>query len=53
MQFLVAVGLAVLFSITLGLVVAVVYVATLDIQAVPQPPFPEPTQVELDSTAGL
>lgn len=50
---MVIVALALLFSVMLGVTIAAVYVATLDVQAVPQPPFHEPTQVELDATAGL
>ena len=49
-RYLLVVALALVFAMMLGVAIAVVYAVTLEVQAVPQPPFPEPTQVELDAT---
>lgn len=52
-RFLKVVGAAMLFSVVLGYCIALVYVTGLNIEAVQQPPFPDPTQAERDATAQL
>lgn len=52
-RFLVVVTLAIMFSVVLGYCIALFYVTGLKVEAVPQPPYPDPTPVERDATAEL
>ena len=52
-RFLKVVGAAVLFSVVLGYCIALYYVTGMKVEAVEQPPFPDPTQVERPATAEL